>query len=108
MVQQLDLHAPPRKVHAGVILMGGETEILDVAPIDLLNALTAKWNDVLPTEMVPDAARKEIMDIEFHWVNESGKPADLTAGIKMMPTVSYHKSLDTVDACNRIFHLPIS
>jgi transcriptional regulator GlxA family with amidase domain len=31
--------------------------------------------------------RAQALVIEFHWVNETGKTADLTSGIKMQPTV---------------------
>ena len=84
---KLDLRSPGRKLHVGVILMGGETEILDVAPIDLVNAMTSKFNKDFPDDVFSAEAKKQSIDVEFHWVNETGNPAELSAGIKLLPTV---------------------
>ena len=55
-----------------------------MAPIDLLNGLTPKFINTLP---VPDSIKKQAIDFEFHWVNEDGEEAKLTAGITLKPTV---------------------
>lgn len=80
----LDLSNPGRKIHAGIILMG-ETEILDVAPIDFLHALSKKFIQALP---LSDEVKAKALDMEFHWVTEKGEPASLTAGISLNATVS--------------------
>jgi hypothetical protein len=79
-----DLSNPGRTIQAGVILMGGETEILDVAPIDLLHGLSTKFISVLP---LSDELKAKALDINFHWVTEKGEPANLTAKIKIPATV---------------------
>ena len=80
----IDLSNPGRTIRAGVILMG-ETEILDVAPIDLLHGLNKKFAAVLP---ISDELKAKALDIEFHWVTEKGEAAKLTAGISLNATVS--------------------
>ncbi|KAJ4295071.1 hypothetical protein N0V90_007079 [Kalmusia sp. IMI 367209] len=80
-----DLSNPNRTIQAGVILMG-ETEILDVAPIDFLHGLNKKFAAVLP---ISDELKAKALDIEFHWVTEKGEPAKLTAGISLNATDSY-------------------
>jgi hypothetical protein len=57
-----------------------ETEILDVAPIDIFNALTSRFLHNFPAEILSEHLRAQALDIVFHWVNETGKPAHLTAG----------------------------
>jgi hypothetical protein len=79
----LDLANPGRTIHAGVILMG-VTEILDVAPIDLLHGLSKRFVDALP---LSDELRAKALDIDFHWVTEKGTPAKLTANITLQATV---------------------
>lgn len=79
----IDLSNPGRTIRAGVILMG-ETEILDVAPIDFLHGLNKKFGSLLP---LSDELKAQLLDIEFHWVNEKGDTAKLTSGITMNATV---------------------
>ena len=79
----IDLSNPGRTIRAGVILMG-ETEILDVAPIDFLHGLNKKFGALLPFS---DELKAQLLDIEFHWVNEKGDTAKLTSGITMNATV---------------------
>ena len=80
----VDLSNPGRTLHAGIILMG-ETEILDVAPIDYLHGLTKKFAAILP---VSDELKAKALDIEFHWITEKGDVAKLSSGITMNATVS--------------------
>lgn len=61
------------------------TEILDVAPIDLIHGLTKEFANELP---LPDAIKAQAVDIEFHWVNEKGGPARLTSNVTLQATVS--------------------
>ena len=88
--QEIDFKDPrqSRKLHIGVILTGGETEIIDVAPIDFFHAIGTNFVNENLTPMLPPEAVKQALDAEFHWVNETGEPAKLTAGIRMLPTVS--------------------
>ena len=37
--------------------------------------------------MITDKMRKEAVDVEFHWVNETGDVGELTAGANIKPTV---------------------
>lgn len=79
----LDLANPNRTIHAGVILMG-QTEILDVAPIDMLNGMSKNFLHILP---VPDEIKARALDIEFHWVTENGRAAPLTSDMRLNATV---------------------
>jgi hypothetical protein len=62
------------------------TEILDVAPIDIFNAISTKFVHNFEA-VLPDHLRAQALDFEFHWVNETGKQALLTAGAVLNPTV---------------------
>lgn len=77
------LSNPNRPIEAGVILMG-EMEILDVAPIDLLHGVGKKFVQILP---IPDELKAQALDIKFHWVTEKGTPIRLTAGLMVEATV---------------------
>ena len=79
----IDLSNPDRTIRAGVVLMG-ETEILDVAPIDLLHGFTKKFINILP---VSDDVKANALDIEFHWVTEKGEPAKMSANMTLQATV---------------------
>ncbi|EXJ73530.1 uncharacterized protein A1O5_03291 [Cladophialophora psammophila CBS 110553] len=85
MAASFDLSKPNRTIHAGVILMNAETEILDVAPIDLLHAVSKKFMRTLE-QFVPKEMAAQALDIEFHWVNETGNTARLTGGVSLQPT----------------------
>jgi hypothetical protein len=64
------------------------TEILDVAPIDLLNGGSREFTSTIPDGILSPELKQQALDFEFHWVTETGKtPALLTTGIKLMPTV---------------------
>jgi hypothetical protein len=58
-----------------------------LAPIDLLNGMTRVFVAALHTEVVPDEIKAKAFDIEFHWVNETGKTANPTGGLNIEPTV---------------------
>ncbi|KAH7134551.1 class I glutamine amidotransferase-like protein [Dactylonectria estremocensis] len=81
-----NLKTPNRKIHAGVILVKGITEMIDVAPFEFF-----AWFDKeslkmfnFPPEMLEDA-----LDIELHWVTEDGKPNKLRSGAQLVPTDSF-------------------
>ena len=80
----LNLSNPGRPIEAGVILVG-ETEILDVAPMDLLHGISKSFVEMLP---LPDELKAKAPEINFHWVTETGQPAKLTSNITMQATVS--------------------
>lgn len=61
------------------------TEILDVAPVDLLHSLSKDFLKRLP--YVPAHLADQGIDIEFHWVTEHGDDGDATANIKIKATV---------------------
>jgi hypothetical protein len=77
------LSNPGRAIEAGMILMG-ETEILDVAPIDLLHGISKKFVNAIP---LSEELKAKALDINFHWVTESGTAAKLTSNITMEATV---------------------
>jgi hypothetical protein len=64
---------------------GSEIELLDIAPVDMLNGMDKKFMSELP---IPDHLKEQALDCVFHWVNEDGKTANLTAGITIQCTVS--------------------
>jgi hypothetical protein len=78
------LSNPGRTIEAGMILMG-ETEILDVAPIDLLHGISTKFVNAYP---LPEELKAKALDINFHWVTETGAAAKLTSNITMEATAS--------------------
>lgn len=67
------------------------TEILDVAPIDMLGQISTSSGFDFPEELVPSDVRAQAVDFRFHWVTESGPgtKAKLTSGIRLEPTVSH-------------------
>ena len=88
--QEIDFKDPrqSRKLHIGVILTGGETEIIDVAPIDFFHSIGSKFVNENLAPMLPPNTLDQTLDADFHWVNETGEPAKLTAGARVLPTVS--------------------
>ncbi|PVH97902.1 class I glutamine amidotransferase-like protein, partial [Periconia macrospinosa] len=79
------LSNPGRTIHAGVILLG-EMEILDVAPIDMLHSFGKRIIQMLP---LPDEIKAKGIDIETHWITEDGSPAKLSSNITMQATDSF-------------------
>lgn len=64
------------------------TEILDVAPIDLLNGMTKSLIDNVTPDFLPASVEIKALDIGFHWVSESGQGTNrLTSGMSIIPTV---------------------
>ncbi|KAI9903846.1 hypothetical protein N3K66_000375 [Trichothecium roseum] len=80
------LNTPGKKIHAGVILTKGVTEMLDLAPFELFTHLNGSLNKALnfPEEMAAD-----ILDIECHWVTEDGGVAKLKSGAVIQPSHSF-------------------
>ena len=46
--------------------------------------MSPKFINYLP---LPEFVKKQALDFKFHWVNENGDDAKLTAGIILKPTV---------------------
>lgn len=84
----ISLRNPTRTIHAGVILLGGTTEVLDIAPIDLLGGLSKEFTSTFPDEILPASMKAQAIDVQIHYVNETGKPAKLTSGMTIEVTVS--------------------
>lgn len=70
------------------LITTSETELLDVGQIDLIHALSKNFLDEMP---VPEEVKAQALDIEFHWVNETGKMAKLSSGLPIQCTVSSQK-----------------
>lgn len=82
------LRNPSRTIHAGVILLGGITEVLDIAPIDFLGGISKDFTSLFPDEVIPASMKDQAIDVQIHYVNETGKPAKLTSGMTIEVTVS--------------------
>lgn len=83
-MSSFDLSSPNRPIEAGVILLGGETEVLDVAPLDLLYGISTKFIHMLP---VSDDVKAKAPEMNIHWVTETGEAATLTSNITIQATV---------------------
>ncbi|GAW11011.1 hypothetical protein ANO14919_003500 [Xylariales sp. No.14919] len=94
MAHPIDLAKPHRPINVGVILMKGETEFQDVAPIDMLHGLSRHFISTFPDELGPPGFKDGAIDLEFLWITESGEtsPADLTSGLRILPTHSFKTS----------------
>jgi hypothetical protein len=88
MAESSFLRNPGRIIHAGVILMGGETEVIDVMPIDILHGMGKKFMGDF-AEFYGKNAVDQGFDMKFHWVNETGKTARLTTNITIQATVGF-------------------
>jgi hypothetical protein len=77
------LSNPGRAIEVGVILMG-ETEIQDVAPIDLLHGISTRFINDLP---LPAEVKAKAPEMNFHWITENGEPGKLTSNIQIVATV---------------------
>ncbi|KAM5343996.1 hypothetical protein ACJ41O_012533 [Fusarium nematophilum] len=91
MPETLDLSKPDRPIRVGVILMNGVTELLDVAPVDMIYGISKDFVAPFPDDLVAPSLKAEALDFEFHWVSEAGKGAHsrLTGGISLLPTDSF-------------------
>ncbi|KAI6382032.1 hypothetical protein MCOR25_000911 [Pyricularia grisea] len=78
-----------RPLHVGVVLMGGETELLDVAVIDMFSGLNKAFIKTIPG--VPEELQAQAIDVVFHWVSEAGPATQsrLNCGILLVPTDSF-------------------
>ncbi|KZL85960.1 dj-1 family protein [Colletotrichum incanum] len=81
-----NLSEPNRKIHAGVILTKGVTEMLDVAPFEFFAWVDKRACEVLN---IPEEMWKDTLDIELHWVTEDGKPVKMKSAALIQPTDSF-------------------
>lgn len=65
----------PLKV--GILVFPDGTQLLDVAPIDVLGMLEPYW---LQAVGVPDELVAQAPQIEYHFVNETGEGPNLMSG----------------------------
>ncbi|KAF4549959.1 Hypothetical protein D9617_19g102640 [Elsinoe fawcettii] len=86
----IDLKNPGRTIHAGVFLANGVTEVLDIAPVDILCSISKPFLRRLG--YLPDHLVAQGIDIEFHWITETGEDGLLTSGIKI-------KATDSIKTC---------
>lgn len=61
---------------------------MDLAPIDLLNAMGGDFLAELPDDVVSPAMKAQVQDIQIHWITENGDKARLTSNIVIEATVS--------------------
>lgn len=85
---QISLRNPGRLLNVGIILLGGTTEILDIAPVDVFTAMTPEALSVFPPGVIPEEMKTQAIETKFIYVNETGKPAKLTSGMSVNVTVS--------------------
>ncbi|KAI1614303.1 class I glutamine amidotransferase-like protein [Exophiala viscosa] len=86
MAGSFDLAKPNRTIQVGVVLMDSETEILDVAPVDLLYGMSKLLVNDFGDSFLPPNLKAQALDMDFHWVNQTGKTARLTGGASVQPT----------------------
>ncbi|KAI0538987.1 class I glutamine amidotransferase-like protein [Xylaria digitata] len=94
MAQPLDLTKPHRPINVGVILMKGETELQDIAPVDMLHGLSRHFISTFPDALGPPGFKDGAIDFNFLWITEAGEaePANLTGGLRILPTHSFETS----------------
>ncbi|TGJ81528.1 hypothetical protein E0Z10_g7229 [Xylaria hypoxylon] len=94
MTYPVDLAKPHRSINVGVVLMKGETELQDIAPVDMLHGLSRHFISTFPDELGPPGFKDGAIDLKFLWITEAGEasPADLTAGLRILPTHSFETS----------------
>ncbi|KIW17679.1 hypothetical protein PV08_04874 [Exophiala spinifera] len=98
MSTSFDLSKPNRPIHVGVILVDSLssnpflqqafriTELLDIAVVDLLSGLDKSIAATFPDALMPPHVKAHALDVETHWVNQSGKTARLSGNISLQPT----------------------
>lgn len=71
------------------------TEVLDVAPIDVIHGIYTKFIEDWPEQVLPSALKKESLDMQFIWVSEHGAangPMRLTSNMNIVATASISSS----------------
>ncbi|KAF2968617.1 hypothetical protein GQX73_g4984 [Xylaria multiplex] len=72
----------------------GETELQDIAPVDMLHGLSRHFISTLPDALGPPGFKDGAIDFKFLWITEAGsaEPANLTGGLRILPTNSFATS----------------
>jgi len=85
------LHAPLDQKHKKVLTRpSSTTELLDIAPFGFFSGISRSFLKDFPPEILPDEIKAQVPEFVFHWVTETGdKPAQLTGGMKVVPTVGH-------------------
>ncbi|KAG5986676.1 hypothetical protein E4U43_005401 [Claviceps pusilla] len=67
------------------------TELLDVAPIDIIAGMSKTFTKDLPDALMSATLKEQALDMDFLWVSETGSAArnSLTSGLTMTPTHSF-------------------
>ncbi|KAF5007713.1 hypothetical protein FDECE_5961 [Fusarium decemcellulare] len=91
MPDTINLSKPDGPIHVGVVLMGGVTEILDVAPIDMIMALSKGFLEHFPDEIVPQYLKSKAIDFQGHWVSMDGEAShtQMSSFARLLPTNSF-------------------
>ncbi|KAF2761694.1 class I glutamine amidotransferase-like protein [Pseudovirgaria hyperparasitica] len=83
------LSKPGRKIHAGVVLMNSVTELLDIGVVDLLGSIDKKNVEKFPEEIYSDEHKAQALEVEIHWVNETGGAGKLSPNLTLQATDSF-------------------
>ncbi|KAL8952908.1 MAG: hypothetical protein Q9222_001198 [Ikaeria aurantiellina] len=76
----------PSPLKVGILLLSSATQLLDVAPIDMLGMLERHWLQASP---LPEALIAKALDIEYYFISETGEsPHQMTGGFKVAVTHS--------------------
>ncbi|CAL8580329.1 hypothetical protein XPA_006057 [Xanthoria parietina] len=77
--------SPPSPLKVGVLLCSA-TQLMDVAPLDMLGMLDKHW---VQTAQLPEYLASKALDIEYCFINETGEsPHPMTGGFKLAVTHS--------------------
>ncbi|KAL9622887.1 MAG: hypothetical protein Q9160_002813 [Pyrenula sp. 1 TL-2023] len=88
MSEAINLSRPSRPLHVGVILVSDATELLDIAPIDMLNSLRREF--IGPEFPIKQNLKDQTIDMQIHWVAETAShPRGLTAGLSVTVTDTF-------------------
>lgn len=76
-----------KKLYADTV--SSVTELLDVAPIDIIAGMSKTFTKHLPDALMSATLKEQALDMDFLWVSETGSAArnSLTSGLTMTPTV---------------------
>ncbi|KAL7893465.1 hypothetical protein HDV63DRAFT_408346 [Trichoderma sp. SZMC 28014] len=86
MSTEFSLSNPNRSLQIGVFLPASTTELIDIAPVDLFNGLRPHFLSTVPPNAMTDGMKASAVPRDISWITEGGKPAQLTAGLKVEAT----------------------
>ncbi|KAJ6164091.1 hypothetical protein N7470_002763 [Penicillium chermesinum] len=88
MSSPVDLRNPGRKLHVGVILLNSVTEYLDIGPVDFLAGVSRECTKDMEGPFLAAEFKAQALDIQFHWVTETGDASGRMTGGLRGPNVS--------------------